>query len=115
MKYEMHTQGTTSVVKVLNSRITYAEAPDMKTTFLKMLAEGGDTIVINLAPLEYIDSTGLGAFLFGIRQAEANDKEIIFCCLNDKIKSLVRIARLESVLEIYETEEEALRELGENR
>ena len=62
-----------------------------------------------------MDSTGLGAMLFGIRQAEANDKEIIFCCLSDKIKSLVRIARLESILEIYNTEDDAIKEIIADR
>ena len=115
MNYQLEIKDNISIIRVQSERITHAEAPDMKTTFLKLLTEETTIFVLNLSKLNFMDSTGLGAMLFGLRQAEANDKEIIFCGLSDKIKSLVRIARLDSILEIYTTEDEAIKEILEDR
>ncbi|MBN2416448.1 STAS domain-containing protein [bacterium] len=111
MKYQLEKKDGFCVVRVESDHLTHTEAPDMKTTFLQLLTEDCDILLLNLASVAYMDSTGLGALLFGIRQAEANDKEIIFCCLGEKLKSLVRIARLESILEIYASEKDAVKEI----
>jgi len=111
MKYTLEKKNDISIVRVESTKITHIEAPDMKTTFLKLLTEDTHYFLLNLTKLDYMDSTGLGAMLFGIRQAEANDREIIFCCLTDKMQSLVRIARLDTIFEIYSTEEVAIAEI----
>ncbi|MCK5148155.1 STAS domain-containing protein [bacterium] len=114
MQYEEREIGEISVIRIRESRLTSQEAPEMKTAFLKMLTEGRRILIINLADVEYMDSTGLGSFLFGIRQAEANDKELIFCGLSPRIESLIKIAQLDSILEIYETEEIAIKEVQDD-
>jgi len=50
----------------------------------------------------------LGAFLFGVRQAEQHEKDMRFCCAGEKVRNLVRIAHLESVMDVYKSEEAAM-------
>ena len=114
MNYENRDVSDITVVRVMEEQLTSREAPEMKTTFLKLIAESKKIVLLNLEEVSYMDSTGLGSFLFGIRQAEANDKEVAFCGLTPRIQSLIRIAHLDDVLEIYNTEEEALKEILED-
>ena len=100
-----------TVVMVKETQLTSKEAPDVKTSLLEILSKGQNIILINLQTVEHIDSTGLGALLFGKRQSAANDKEIYFCELNKKVTSLIRIARLDQVFTLFENEEEALKAL----
>lgn len=111
MKYQLEKRDGFCIVHVESERLTHMEAPDVKTTFLQLITEDCSILLLNLGSVAYMDSTGLGALLFGMRQAEANDKEIVFCCLSEKLKALVRIARLDSILEIYATEKDAVKEI----
>lgn len=112
MHYEKSTHNGIVIVRILEERLTSHEAPEMKTKLLELIMEEGDVILINLKKVKYMDSTGIGSFLFGVRQAEQHNKEMCFCGLQSKVQFLIRIAHLEQVMEIYKTEKEALRELS---
>ena len=100
------------VVRVHEPQITMKEAPDVKTALLGLMVEKGDCILLNLGDVHKMDSTGMGALLFGIRQAEQHNKELCVCELNEKVRFLIRIARLEEVIDVFEKEAEALSELN---
>lgn len=114
MRYEHEHQGEITVVRVMEAKLTSVEAPEMKTAFLQLITEGKRILVLNLQDVQYMDSTGLGACLFGLRQADANDKEVVFCGLNPRIQSLIHIAQLDAILEIYDTEAEAVKEIQDD-
>jgi anti-sigma B factor antagonist len=111
MNYEKTVKNDIVVVRVQEERLTSHEAPEMKTKLLELLMGEGNVILVNLKDVKYMDSTGIGAFLFGVRQAEQHNKEMCFCEMQEKVQFLIRIAQLEQVMDIYKTEEEALKEL----
>jgi len=111
MRYDHEHQGELTVVRVREDKITSHEAADVKTAFLQIITESQRILLLNLADVQYMDSTGLGSFLFGLRQADANEKEMVFCGLTERVQSLIHIAHLDTILEIYETEAEAVHEI----
>jgi anti-sigma B factor antagonist len=111
MNYEKAVSKDVVIVRVREERLTSHEAPEMKVKLLELLIGEGEVILINLKDVKYMDSTGIGAFLFGVRQAEQHNKEICFCDMQPKVQFLIHIAHLEQVMDIYETEEKALKEL----
>ncbi|RKY76088.1 hypothetical protein DRQ07_10875 [candidate division KSB1 bacterium] len=114
MRYEEEKKGVIKVVKIDEEQLTSNEAPEMKTAFLKMISGDCEFLVINMENVQRMDSTGLGSFLFGIRQAENVDKDVIFCCMNPRIESLVKIAHLTDVIEVYKTQEQAIKAVEED-
>ncbi|HDQ44601.1 MAG TPA: anti-sigma factor antagonist [bacterium] len=108
MLFERKQAGDVVVVRLRQDTLTGHEAPDVKTGLLELLAGEGDKFLVNMKNVQAMDSTGLGALLFGIRQAENQEKDLRFCELSEKSRFLVKIARLDSVIDIYETEAEAL-------
>jgi len=111
MRFDKERVGDVVVVRVREKQLTSHEAPEMKTVLLKLILEEGEVFLLNLKEVERIDSTGLGSFLFGIRQADAHGKEMVFCEIQSKVQFLIRIAHLQDVIEVYDTEEEALKNL----
>ncbi|MCD6115605.1 STAS domain-containing protein [bacterium] len=114
MRYQEETRGIIKFVRVDEEQLTSNEAPEMKTAFLKILSSEEEFIVVNMSKVQHMDSTGLGSFLFGIRQAEHLDKEVIFCCLNPRIETLVKIAHLSDVIEVYASEDDAIKEIEDD-
>ena len=108
MKSDRELIGDVLVVRVREQKLTSNETPEMKTTLLGFTIEEEDKILVNLSEVKYMDSTGLGSFLFGLRQADQQGKDMRFCGIQPRVQQLIKIAQLGEVVEFYETEQKAL-------
>ncbi len=108
MKYDLRKVNNVAIIEVKEEKLTSLEAPDVKTAMLAILSDELETFIFNLNLIKSMDSTGLGALLFGVRQAQRMDKDVCFCAAQDKVKFLIRIAHLNEVIDLYDTEDEAL-------
>lgn len=108
MEFEKKKVGEVMVVRINQKTLTMHEAPDVKTRLLELITGPDEQILINLKQIEKMDSTGLGALLFGIRQAESHNKDVRFCEIGPKVQFLVKIAHLEDVIDIYDSEEDGI-------
>jgi anti-sigma B factor antagonist len=104
MRYQKEIIDHIAVIRIQEPQITMKEAPDVKTALLGLMLEKESCILLNMREVHKMDSTGLGALLFGIRQAEQHDKDLSVCDLNEKVKFIIRIARLEEVIDVYDSE-----------
>ncbi len=113
MEFVQEKIGDVLVARVMEKSVTSHEAPDLKTSLLGLLMGDAQKVLLNFKEVKSMDSTGLGALLFGIRQAERYGKDLRFCEMQSKILFLVRIAHLEDVIDVYETQQEALKDFKE--
>ena len=108
MQFDREKIGDVHVIRIREKQLTSHEAPEMKTALLGLTLEEDEKFLLNLEEVENMDSTGLGSFLFGIRQADDRGKDLRFCEVGSKVQFLIRIAHLEQVIQVYDTEQEAL-------
>ncbi len=108
MNYETKRIEDVLIVYIHQSKITSLEAPNVKTEMIKILSDDAEFFIFNLKEIETMDSTGLGSMLFGVRQGNNLDKDVCFCEAQKKVQFLVRIAHLEEMMDIYDTEQEAI-------
>ena len=66
-------------------------------------------LVLDMANLEFVDSTGLGALVSCLRQAHADNGEIKLCRLTKPVRALFELVRMHRVFEIFNSSEEAVR------
>ena len=111
MMWEVDKQQNFTIIRFKTKTITTGAASELKTVLLGLI-NGGDTkIIANLKEIERIDSSGLGALLFGQRQTSANDGWFRLAAVPEVVMNLLKIAMLEPVFEIFATEEEATESL----
>jgi anti-sigma B factor antagonist len=115
MEFVQEKKGDVLVARLSAVNVTSHEAPELKTSLLALLMGEPKKILLNLSQVRTMDSTGLGALLFAIRQAERYQKDIRFCEMQSKVQFLIRIAHLEEVIDVYETEAEALKDFEEDQ
>jgi len=108
MNLEKKDFGSVAVLVLHASQITSNDAPDLKTAFLGHLVGKETKFLINLSEVESVDSTGLGALLFGLRQAKQQGKSLAFCDMKPKVRFLVKVAHLEEAMDLFDTQAEAL-------
>ncbi|MFC1557846.1 STAS domain-containing protein [candidate division KSB1 bacterium] len=109
MKLDVVKQVKLAVIKIEDKKLDTQNSPELKTEFLKLVGEGYANILVNMENVTHADSSGLGALLFGKRQVTPLNGELKLTCLSDPALSLVKIAQLDRVFEIFDTEEEAVK------
>jgi len=97
------------VLRVKEERIDSEKAPDLKAQLLVLTKEEGCKVIVDLSQTNYIDSSGLGALLLGLRQARDADGEFALVGAQNRVKSLLKIAQLDNVLSNFENEFDALK------
>jgi anti-sigma B factor antagonist len=115
MNLEKKEFGNVAVLHLHENQITSHDAPDLKTAILGALIGKETKFLFNLSEVESVDSTGLGALLFGMRQAKQHEKLMAFCDLKPKVMFLIKVAHLEDVMDIFETQEKALKKLQDKK
>lgn len=115
MQFQEEKRGEVLLFTIEESRLDSTVAADFKTQLYRIIqTEEYPHVILDFKNVEYVDSSGLGAILFGQRQARAKSCHMLLLNLNNKIKTLIKIAKLDHVLEISDSEEEALKSCGEN-
>ena len=74
----------------------------------ELIAEGWQKILLNLSGVSWIDSSGIGELVAGIRLAKRFNCSVKLLRAGDRVKHVLSLSQLLPLLEIYETEEEAL-------
>lgn len=95
------------ILRIKEERLDSNLAPDLKTQLLVVNKQGGK-VIVDLAKTSYIDSSGLGALLLGLRQAKESETRFAICGAQKRILNLIQIAHLDNVLVNYENEFEAI-------
>jgi len=108
MKYSIEKQETYSVFKVDEEKLDSIKAPDFKSRFVTLQAEGVKSLIVNLSSVKYIDSSGLSALLVGNRLFRENGGSFVLIGINEHVMKLVSISQLDKVLDILPTVEEAV-------
>jgi len=72
------------------------------------LEKGHLKIILNMAKVTTLDSSGLGELVGCYTSIKHRSGELRICCLNSRIFNLMQMTSLHSVFEVKDTEEEAL-------
>jgi anti-sigma B factor antagonist len=77
-----------------------------------LLGEGNRKIVLNLSNVTRIDSKGLGALVAVYYSAKSAGASLQLCNLGPRLNEMLRVTNLDTVFEISNTEEDAVRALA---
>ena len=103
--------GEVSVV-ALKGRILLGEESNSLRERLKSLIGNRKQIVLNMANVTYIDSTGLGILVSAHVSAKKQGTALHLSDLGKKFHDLLHLTRLLTVLSVYATEAEAVSSFG---
>lgn len=94
----------TTAVKKLNILV----ADKTKNLLQEVIDEGKANLILNLENITYIDSSGFGAIISLFNYAKNRDINFILCHVSEKNMALVKVTKLNEVLKIYTSLDEAV-------
>jgi anti-sigma B factor antagonist len=92
----------------LDGEVDVYTAPKLKSRLVDLVDEGKYNIIINLQKVEFMDSSGLGVLVGGLKRVKSHQGSIILVCTQENILKIFKITGLVKVFPIFPTEEEAL-------
>lgn len=111
MKLDYSTQEKNGVLilSLKEEKITHDNSPFLKESLILKITEGHAKIILDLSKVTEIDSSGLGALLFGKRQASSVEGELRLAGASESVQNMIRIAQLSRVFEMHNSIEDALK------
>jgi anti-sigma B factor antagonist len=85
----------------LEGEIDLHVSPRVSAGLAAMIAEKPQRLVIDLSKVTYIDSSGLAVLIEGMQNVEAYGGKFILAGIQDNVKPIFEIARLDQVFIIF--------------
>src|ERR1043166_6384781 len=93
----------------MSGKITIGEGSvALRTAIRRLLEEGKKRILLNLAGVSYIDSSGIGELVSSYTAINKDGGQLKLLNLTQKLQDLLTITKLLTVFDVYESEAEAL-------
>lgn len=108
MELSVEVSNGVAVITPFVDELDASNTAEFKQQIAPILAEQ-HRVVIDLAPLRFIDSSGLGAMLSCLRQLSSNGGDLKLCGLSRAVRAAFELVRLHRVLDIYDTRAEAVK------
>ncbi len=82
-------------------------APKLRDKITELVGGGTYNLVIDMAGVEFLDSTGLGVLVGGLKKVRAHDGSLELVCNQDRLLKIFRITGLAMVFVIHESTDAA--------
>ena len=101
--------GDVSVMDAVG-RITLGEGSSVfRETLRELVGRGQKKVLLNLAGVSYIDSSGIGELVSGFTSVTNQGGQLKLLNLNKRVQDLLQITKLYTVFEVFEDEAAAVR------
>jgi len=93
----------------MSGKVTIGEGSvALRTAIRRVLEEGKRRILLNLAGVGYIDSSGIGELVSSFTAINKEGGQLKLLNLTQKLQDLLAITKLLTVFDVYESEADAL-------
>jgi anti-sigma B factor antagonist len=89
-------------------RLDLRSAAELKESLVSAVATGYRRLVVDLEAVTFVDSSGLGALIGGLKAARAAGGDLRIARPADQARTILQLTTLDRVLRVYPTVEEAL-------
>ena len=105
--YKDH-NGNTVIVLTPVGRLDITTALQFRQTLQECISKQSHHVIVNLGQVNFIDSSGLTSLVAGMRDADKVRGSFRICNVHPEARLVFEVTMMDSVFEIFESEEEAL-------
>jgi anti-sigma B factor antagonist len=92
----------------LDGRLNMVSAANLKAAVTEAVDGGSTRVVVDLADVAFMDSSGLGALIAGLKKARQEGGDLRITGVTQQVATVLQLTNLDRVLQGYDTAEEAL-------
>jgi anti-sigma B factor antagonist len=99
-------------VIALRGEIDVYTAPLLRQKIVDLVDEGALNIVVDMEKVDFLDSTGLGVLVEGLKRVKTRGGNLTLVATQDKILKIFDITGLNKAFPIFGTRDQAVEETG---
>ena len=78
-------------------------APKFRERLIELVGQGKHHIVVDLEGVDFLDSTGLGVLVGGLKRLRSHNGDLVLVCTQSRILKVFEITGLTKVFSIFES------------
>lgn len=102
-------RGNIEIVSLTENKLNALTAESFREKVSELFSDNHAMVILNLKGVEYVDSTGFGAFLTLLRTARNNYGTMKICSPEEPVKKLFSTLHLNNVFDIHENLEDCIK------
>ncbi|MCW2868203.1 MAG: anti-anti-sigma factor [Marmoricola sp.] len=107
LSLETREVGSRTIVSV-GGEIDVYTAPKLRDQITELVSDDRHDLLIDLEGVDFLDSTGLGVLVGGLKKVRAQDGSMELICSQDRLLKIFRITGLAKVFTIHDSQAAAL-------
>ncbi|MBM2816036.1 MAG: anti-sigma-factor antagonist [Ignavibacteria bacterium] len=111
MNFTVENRGQIVIFTLKHEKVDNEISSQFKAQMLILCQPDIDALVIDMAHVEQIDSSGLGALLLAHRQLKENAIPIALVGVTGMVRTMLHISQTETLFDFYDTIDEACEDL----
>ena len=112
-RLETQTRNNTGLPVIdVSGEIDLSTAPLFKRALTETIDGGSKTILVNMANVSYMDSSGFGTLLGVTKRVRPDGGSVNLIGCNDAISRMLRITRLNTIFGLFDDEDAAVEAVG---
>jgi anti-sigma B factor antagonist len=107
VELQISQSGNEVVTLLIEGDIDMSSSTLVRNHLTDLFEKKQKVIIVDLSKVAYIDSSGIATLVEGLQWSHANNTKFRLTCLTPMVKDVFEIARLLTVFEVFESNEEA--------
>ena len=99
-------------ITLLFSELSIEEAEGLRKDLLKLADENNKKFIINAEKCDFLPSVALGVLVDFIKVVQSINGKIVFCNINEHLRSIFKITKLEKQFIIHQNKDDAIKALA---
>jgi len=100
------TPGSDRYVLTVSGEVDLATSPYLDAAIIAALDSGAGSIVVDLTEVSFMDSSGLGVIVRGLKRCREADKDLDLVITNERVLKVFGITGLDQVIPIHDSLED---------
>ncbi|HZU73318.1 MAG TPA: STAS domain-containing protein [Acidimicrobiales bacterium] len=94
-------------VLAVRGEVDVYTAPRLRERLVELVSQGHQKVVVDLEGVDFLDSTGLGVLVGGLKRLRSHDGDLTLVCTQRRILKVFEITGLTKVFSIHDSVEAA--------
>lgn len=95
-------------VLAVRGEVDVYTAPRLREKLVELVTQGHHHVVVDLEGVDFLDSTGLGVLVGGLKRLRSHDGDLTLVCTQHRIRKVFEITGLNKVFTIHSSVDAAL-------
>lgn len=108
MNYSVNEQYNCVVLELKGKVMGGPDAEEFRDTLKTLIEEGKKEVIVDLAKVKFMNSSGLGILIGGLTTMRNADGDLRICNATDRVESMLMVSQLMKVFDHYDSLEKAV-------